>query len=165
MWMVSLLWWFVCRLRGGINGGGLVMIAIPGPMSHHVDDSFGVVTTEITCTACGGHLGYVFNGEGFNTPGERELCLKGRHRQLSQSSGWASLRQFRPLKLHFCQIFLPIYSYARPYLEYWGKTGSVVQYIYTHIGYHIRHGLPREAFSSSSFAWDCKYHPCSIYGK
>lgn len=44
------------------------MPAIPGAVTRHVDRTFGMERTEITCTACGGHLGHVFKGEGFNTP-------------------------------------------------------------------------------------------------
>jgi len=49
--------------------------AIPGAVSRHVDNSFGAVRTEITCTACGGHLGHVFKGEGFNTPTDERHCV------------------------------------------------------------------------------------------
>jgi len=42
--------------------------AIPGAVSRHEDRTYGMVRTEITCTACGGHLGHVFKGEGFRTP-------------------------------------------------------------------------------------------------
>ena len=45
-----------------------LLLAIPGAVSRHTDKSWGMERTEITCTACGGHLGHVFKGEGFPTP-------------------------------------------------------------------------------------------------
>ncbi|KDQ06867.1 hypothetical protein BOTBODRAFT_60386 [Botryobasidium botryosum FD-172 SS1] len=49
--------------------------AIPGAVSRHEDRSMGMTRIEITCTACGGHLGHVFKGEGFNTPTDERHCV------------------------------------------------------------------------------------------
>ncbi|KAF8845248.1 peptide methionine sulfoxide reductase msrB [Paxillus ammoniavirescens] len=49
--------------------------AIPGAVSRHEDRSMGMARTEITCTACGGHLGHVFKGEGFSTPTDERHCV------------------------------------------------------------------------------------------
>jgi len=49
--------------------------AIPGAVSRHEDLSLGVIRTEITCTACGGHLGHVFKGEGLPTPTDERHCV------------------------------------------------------------------------------------------
>ncbi|KIJ20759.1 hypothetical protein PAXINDRAFT_165600 [Paxillus involutus ATCC 200175] len=49
--------------------------AIPGAVSRHEDRSMGMARTEITCTACGGHLGHVFKGEGFPTPIDERHCV------------------------------------------------------------------------------------------
>jgi len=49
--------------------------AIPGAVSRHEDRAYGMVRTEITCTACGGHLGHVFKGEGFATPTDERHCV------------------------------------------------------------------------------------------
>lgn len=48
-------------------------LAIPGAVVRHEDYTFGMQRTEITCAACGGHLGHVFKGEGYKNPGKRRL--------------------------------------------------------------------------------------------
>ncbi|KAI9313903.1 peptide methionine sulfoxide reductase B2, chloroplastic [Dichotomocladium elegans] len=49
--------------------------AIPGAVDRHVDVSLGMKRTEITCVNCGGHLGHVFEGEGFPTPTDERHCV------------------------------------------------------------------------------------------
>jgi peptide-methionine (R)-S-oxide reductase len=41
------------------------------------DISMGTVRTEVVCAKCGGHLGHVFEGEGFNTPTDKRFCING----------------------------------------------------------------------------------------
>ncbi|KAH7881788.1 putative methionine-R-sulfoxide reductase SelR [Phlebopus sp. FC_14] len=49
--------------------------ALPGAVSRHEDRSMFMTRTEITCTACGGHLGHVFKDEGFPTPTDERHCV------------------------------------------------------------------------------------------
>ncbi|KAK7679425.1 Peptide methionine sulfoxide reductase B2, chloroplastic [Cerrena zonata] len=49
--------------------------ALPGAVTRTEDRSLWSVRTEITCTACGGHLGHVFKGEGFPTPTDERHCV------------------------------------------------------------------------------------------
>jgi len=49
--------------------------AIPGAVNRHEDRSLGMVRIEITCAACGGHLGHVFKGERFPTPTDERHCV------------------------------------------------------------------------------------------
>ena len=39
------------------------------------DKSMGHTRTEVRCAACGGHLGHVFEGEGFGTPTDQRYCI------------------------------------------------------------------------------------------
>lgn len=48
---------------------------LPGAIKTETDTSFGRVRTEIMCSKCGGHLGHVFKGEGFNTPTDERHCV------------------------------------------------------------------------------------------
>ncbi len=47
---------------------------IPGAVIRKPDFSHGMVRTEILCARCGGHLGHVFDGEGF-TPTNTRHCV------------------------------------------------------------------------------------------
>lgn len=49
--------------------------AIPGTVVLSPDDSLGMSRTEVTCAACGSHLGHVFEGEGYGTPTDQRYCI------------------------------------------------------------------------------------------
>ncbi|CAL0313979.1 unnamed protein product [Lupinus luteus] len=46
---------------------------LPGAIKRHADPDG--MRIEITCAACGGHLGHVFKGEGFATPTDERHCV------------------------------------------------------------------------------------------
>lgn len=48
---------------------------VPGAVTRHSDRTFGMERIEIVCSNCGGHLGHVFKGEGYNTPTDERHCV------------------------------------------------------------------------------------------
>lgn len=49
--------------------------SLPGAVTRHTDSAFGMQRTEIVCSNCGGHLGHVFKGEGYDTPTDERHCV------------------------------------------------------------------------------------------
>lgn len=51
------------------------------------DHSLGRVRTEVRCASCGGHLGHVFEGEGYGTPTDLRYCINSISMTLEPRSG------------------------------------------------------------------------------
>lgn len=48
--------------------------SIPGAVTRHQENDW-MSRIEILCSNCGGHLGHVFKGEGYNTPTDERHCV------------------------------------------------------------------------------------------
>ena len=61
--------------------------AEPGTVGFIADDSHDMVRTEVICANCGGHLGHVFEGEGYGTPTDLRYCINSLSLKFDPAQG------------------------------------------------------------------------------
>lgn len=61
--------------------------AKPGTVEFIADDSHDMVRTEVICANCGGHLGHVFEGEGYGTPTDLRYCINSLSLKFDPAQG------------------------------------------------------------------------------
>ncbi|EFX01556.1 methionine-r-sulfoxide reductase [Grosmannia clavigera kw1407] len=64
--------------------------SLPGAIVRHEDTTHGMLRTEIVCANCGGHLGHVFKGEGYDTPTDERHCVNSISLKFSPEDAAAS---------------------------------------------------------------------------
>lgn len=66
--------------------------SIPGAVTRHVDNAWGMERIEIVCSNCGGHLGHVFKGEGFKTPTDERHCVNSVSLKFNEDNSKANTK-------------------------------------------------------------------------
>lgn len=63
------------KFHSGCGWPSFFDAAKAGNVVEKVDHSLGMKRVEVVCRRCDGHLGHVFDGEGFKTPTDRRFCI------------------------------------------------------------------------------------------